>query len=136
MNAPPPSSGHIHITRHARRKFRRLHKALFFGSAKPDKLHRLMSSATREKPRGRTRFELFRRSMLHGDTKFLVSNGWRMVLRGNTLVTVERILPHENIGKAPGTFTPRRRRRRNLARYGFPRPKRRKDRLSPKGGPQ
>jgi hypothetical protein len=108
MNALPPSPGHIHVTRHARRKFRRLHKALFLGNAKPDKLHRLISSATREKPRGRTRFELFRRRILHGNTKFLVSNGWRMVLRGNTLVTVERILPHENIDKEPGTFPPRR----------------------------
>jgi hypothetical protein len=136
MNAPPPSSGHIHVTRHARRKFRRLHKALFLGNAKRCELHRLMSSATRERPRGRTRFELFRRSILHGDTRFLVSNGWRMVLSGNTLVTVERILPHENINKEPGTFPPRRPRGTNLAPYGARRPKRRKDISSPKGGPQ
>lgn len=42
------------------------------------------------------RFNLFKRGVLHGKTEYFIADGWRFVVAGNRVVTVERVSPHEN----------------------------------------
>ena len=44
-----------------------------------------------------TIYALLNRSAKNGETTyFRVFDGWRFVLDGNVIITIERVLPHEN----------------------------------------
>ncbi len=88
------------IRTHAQQQFRD-RAALQGVDGSPDKLKRLLSIAKPEKTNGKTAgWELFKRSIIHGKsgrkTRFLVAEGWRFVIGGNLVRTVERVKPHEN----------------------------------------
>ena len=43
-----------------------------------------------------TRWNLFRRSILHGSSLYVVADGWRFVIAGDKCIEIERVKPHEN----------------------------------------
>ena len=85
------------ITDHAQKQFR--DRAALLGlNGSLKELNRLLSVAVPETSNGKTtRFELFKRSMLYDKrAMFLTANGWRFVVVGSKVATVERVKPHEN----------------------------------------
>lgn len=85
------------VSDHAQKQFR--DRAAFLGLNESLKeLIRLLSIAAPETTNGKTtRFELFKRSMLYDKrAMFLTARGWRFVVVGDIVATVERIKPHEN----------------------------------------
>jgi len=62
-----------------------------------EELEKIFRQAKPEKPDCRsTRWNIFVRQILHGETEYRVAKGWRFVVDGSTVVTVERVRPHEN----------------------------------------
>ena len=53
------------------------------------------------------RFELFKRNVLQGGGKRLVADGWRFIVQNDTVVTVERVKPHENYPRECPVFATR-----------------------------
>ncbi|MGD0884080.1 MAG: hypothetical protein ABSA46_04245 [Thermodesulfovibrionales bacterium] len=53
--------------------------------------------AVPEIPKDRTtRWNLFKRFVLHGSSQYLAADGWRFVVAGGICVTVERLKQYEN----------------------------------------
>lgn len=42
------------------------------------------------------RWNLVKRTIFHGATRYLAADGWRFILEGDRCIAVERVLPHEN----------------------------------------
>ena len=95
------NSSKLKITQHALKRFRERYSKLY-PNRRIDlltELQRILRNLKPEKPRDRrARWELFKRSILHGKSKTYVTNdGWRVVVvRGNTIVTIERVDVSEN----------------------------------------
>jgi hypothetical protein len=62
-------------------------------------LEETLARAKPEIPTNRsTQWNLFIRMMRRGETDYMIADGWRFVVVGEDLVTVERVRPHENFG--------------------------------------
>ncbi len=86
----------VFFTKHAREQFLMTSEALGLKTS-PDEIEKVFKKATPEKILDSSvRFNLFKRSIVHGDAKYYVADGWRFVVAGDKVVTVERIRPHEN----------------------------------------
>lgn len=86
----------VSFTRHAVKRYKETSLALGLPSS-PEKMQALFFRAKPEKAIPKTRFELLKRSVLHGSKEtYLVYDGWRFVVVNNVVVTIERVKPHEN----------------------------------------
>lgn len=86
----------LRLTKHAKEEFKRRAETLGFRSD-TNYLNALLNSSRPETKMSRfTRWQLFKRRLLHGDARSMTNKGWRFVIDGNEVVTVERIKPHEN----------------------------------------
>ena len=71
-----------------------------------ERLVSIANKAQPEKLQGRSRWEIFRRRLLRDNTdicRTYAVDGWRLVVhkRKNTVITVERVKPHENFHAVP-----------------------------------
>lgn len=87
----------LRFTTHAFERFKERAKFLGLNVSKSTFL-KLLKKAKPEKPNKKTKWELFKRSIKHGQTIFLTNKGWRFVVdpKTDTVITVERVNPHEN----------------------------------------
>lgn len=84
------------FSNHAYEQFEKTSLSLGFESS-PEIMEAVFAKATLEKNKcPKARFNLFKRNILRGKTKYYVADGWRFAVAGNKVVTVERVKPHEN----------------------------------------
>jgi hypothetical protein len=97
----------VSFSRHACEQFLKTSEALGLQASRAE-MDEIFTRAATEMPKSPSaRFNLLKRMFLHGKTEYLVSDGWRFAIADNTVVTVERVKPHEN-HKYFRNFTPRR----------------------------
>ncbi|MDA8104521.1 MAG: hypothetical protein M0Z71_03990 [Nitrospiraceae bacterium] len=91
------TSRSIRITDHATARFLERCRYLHIKGDAAE-LRYLLSTARREgRPKNRTsRLHFLKREIFRGKTLYLVADGWRFVVSGRMLITVERVKPHEN----------------------------------------
>jgi hypothetical protein len=81
---------------HAIRQFKKRAAALGLPSSLTA-LRNLVKQMKPEKSNNKTnRFHLFKRTIIHGPCKTYTAFGWRFIVVGNKVVTVERVRPEEN----------------------------------------
>lgn len=93
----------IRFSKHALDRWRS--RALNLGlNSSIKEMEKTFKKAVPERPINRTvRWNLFKRSIIHGKTNFLIARGWRFVITGDGMcVEVERIKPHENFKRTGG----------------------------------
>lgn len=88
--------GGVSFSRHACDQFLKTSEALGLETSIAE-MERVFQKAVPEKGVSpSTQFNLFKRRLLHGKTKYYVADGWRFAVAGNKVVTAERVKPHEN----------------------------------------
>jgi len=83
------------LTYHAIRQFKKRAAALGLPSSLMA-LKNLVKQARPEKITTKDRFHMFKRSILHGPCTTYTALGWRFIVSNNTILTIERLKPHEN----------------------------------------
>lgn len=86
----------VFFSKHAYEQFKKTSTILGLNPS-PKIMEAIFAKATPEQSKCQTtRFNLLKRNLTIGKTKYYVANGWRFVVAGNKVVTVERVKPHEN----------------------------------------
>src|SRR5208282_42768 len=87
----------IRITDHAVARFLERCRYLHLKGDAAGLRHLLSTARREERPNNRTsRMHFLKREILRGKALYLVAEGWRLVVSGRMLITVERVKPHEN----------------------------------------
>lgn len=86
----------IHITEHAKKKWKLL-ATLHRMDPSEHALLNTLKKASPEEPASKTaRFQLLKRSILHGEALTYIKDGLRFVIASNRCVTIEMVRSHHN----------------------------------------